>query len=140
MDRDAEHLNLLALFHFIYAGLTAAFSSLFLFHVSAGIMILNGMFEDKNANTPEEIGWLFVLMGGLAVLIGWLLAGLIVAGGVKLRQRRGWLFCMIMAGLMCMMAPLGTVLGVFTIIVLLRDRVRDLFASRAVTMSPEVSR
>lgn len=139
MDRDTEHLNLLALFHFIYAGLTALFSSLFLLHVAAGIMVITGTFEDEQAEMPIEIGWLFIIMGSFAVLGGWLLAGLVVMGGIKLRQRRWWLFCMIIAGVLCVMFPLGTVLGVFTIIVLQRDRVREMFKPRSATGLPEPS-
>ncbi len=33
-----------------------------------------------------------------------------------------------MAGVACMFMPFGTVLGVFTIIVLLRDSVKELFS------------
>jgi hypothetical protein len=36
-------------------------------------------------------------------------------------------FCLVMAGVACMFMPFGTVLGVFTIIVLLRDSVKELF-------------
>ncbi len=139
MGRDAEHLNLLAMFHFIYAGLTALFSSFFLFHVVIGVMIVTGVLEDEQAEMPIEIGWLFVIMGSFAVLSGWLLAGLVVMSGIRLRQRRWWLFCMIIAGVLCVMFPLGTVLGVFTIIVLQPDRVREMFKPRSATGLPEPS-
>ena len=42
-------------------------------------------------------------------------------------RRRDGNEALIVAGLECMMMPFGTVLGVFTIIVLLRPSVRQLF-------------
>jgi hypothetical protein len=36
-------------------------------------------------------------------------------------------FCLVVAGIECVFTPFGTVLGVFTIIVLMRDSVRELF-------------
>jgi hypothetical protein len=36
-----------------------------------------------------------------------------------------------MAGIECIFMPVGTVLGVFTIIVLMRDSVKELFGHRA---------
>jgi hypothetical protein len=44
------------------------------------------------------------------------------ARSLSTRQRRT--FCMVIAALNCMNAPLGTLLGVFTFIVLGRDSVR----------------
>ena len=41
------------------------------------------------------------------------------------------LVCMIVAGLSCMMMPFGTVLGVFTLLVLLKPQVKALFDAPA---------
>jgi hypothetical protein len=37
------------------------------------------------------------------------------------------LYCLVVAGIECIFMPFGTVLGVFTIIVLMRPSVRNLF-------------
>ena len=50
--------------------------------------------------------------------------------GFFLRQRRRRTFSLVMAGINCMNMPLGTVLGVFTVIVLLRESVRQAYAAR----------
>lgn len=39
------------------------------------------------------------------------------------------MYCLVMAGIECMFMPFGTVLGVFTIIVLMRESVQKLFAA-----------
>lgn len=52
-----------------------------------------------------------------------------ILAGRALAQRRRYTFCLVIAGVACMFMPFGTVLGVFTIIVLLRDSVKELFAT-----------
>jgi uncharacterized membrane protein HdeD (DUF308 family) len=47
--------------------------------------------------------------------------------GLCLRSRKGRTFSLVVAGINCLHIPLGTVLGVFTIIVLIRDSVRELY-------------
>lgn len=63
------------------------------------------------------------------ILCGWTLAGLVIAAGRKLQRRVSRTFCLVVAGVECVMMPLGTVLGVFTIVVLMKDSVQKLFAA-----------
>ena len=44
-----------------------------------------------------------------------------------LRRRKAWTFSVVVAGLDLIYFPLGTVLGIFTLIVLLRGSVRDAY-------------
>ena len=53
-----------------------------------------------------------------------------------LQQRRRPTLCLVVAGLECMMFPFGSVLGVFTIIILLRPCVRQLFGRMTALMLP----
>jgi hypothetical protein len=69
-----------------------------------------------------------MLFGGAWVLFGWTLVVCVVIAGVSLSHRKRYTFCLVVAGLeavLCM--PFGTILGVFTIIVLLRPGVKTLF-------------
>ncbi len=64
------------------------------------------------------------------IVIGWALAICTVLAGRRLAHRQSYTFCLIVAGIMavtCM--PFGTVLGVFTIIVLVRPSVQETFAA-----------
>src|SRR5438034_237975 len=56
----------------------------------------------------------------------------------ELRDRRGYLFCLVMAGIACLFQPFGMILGVFTFIVLLRPSVKTLFG-RAAPAAPPTS-
>jgi hypothetical protein len=80
MSQNGENLNLLSIMHYVLAGLTALFSSIFLIHVGMGIAMLSGAFDGKNA-PPRMMGWLFVLLGTGAVLCGWAMAVLMVIAG-----------------------------------------------------------
>src|SRR5258705_2817637 len=69
--------------------------------------------------SPQLFGWFFVLFAGAWMIVGWSLAICLVMAARFLAQRRRRLFCLVVAGVtaaICM--PFGTVLGVFTIIVL----------------------
>lgn len=50
--------------------------------------------------------------------------------GLKLRQRQWWTFCYLSGWGECLMFPFGTILGVFTIIVLSRPTVKRSFGMR----------
>ena len=58
---------------------------------------------------------------GQAIAVCMILAGRFIA-----RRKRYW-FIFIMACIECALFPFGTVLGVFTIIVLARESVKDVF-------------
>ncbi len=134
MTEDEQHLNLLSVFHYVVAGLVAFFSCFALPHVIIGSVMITA--EDVE---PVErlFGVLFGGMGLFFLLGGWVLAGFLLAAAGKLRRREGHLFCMVVAGVSCAFVPFGTLLGVFTLIVLMRDSVRRLFDSK--NSSPEGS-
>jgi hypothetical protein len=130
---DAEHLRLLSIFHFISAGL--AFLGLLFLGVHYSFMY----FVFSNADSwskpggggppPEELitfmKWTYILLGTwlLASFLGSLLSALFM------RARRHRVFTIVVAGFECLYVPLGTLLGVFTIIVLSKESVRQLYDS-----------
>jgi len=128
MTQNEQHLNLLAIFHHVVGGLTALFSCMFLLHVAMGIAMLCGAFDGKDT-PPKFFAWFFILFPSVFILAGWTLSGFIIAAGRKLKHRASYTFCLVIAGLECILMPLGTVLGVFTIIVLMKDSVKQLFTA-----------
>jgi hypothetical protein len=130
---DCEHLNLLAIFHYVVGALEILFSSFAILHLSLGIaMIVNPQFFDRPNGAPDPaqpfIGYLFAIVGGLFVLFGWTMGGLTIYSGRCIHKRRRRMFSMIVAGITCLWIPFGTTLGVFTIIVLARPSVQRLYA------------
>ena len=126
---DAEHLKLLSIFHYVMAGMTALAGCIPILHVAIGIMMVSGGLPGSPASSPPPaaFGWLFIGMGGLFILLAWTMAVLqfLTARWIAARRRR--MFCFVMACIECAAVPVGTALGVFTILVLQRPSVRALF-------------
>lgn len=129
-DPDREQLNLLAVFYYVLAAITGFFACFPLIHVAFGIAFImdpGGFAGPQQEAPPEWFGAFFALIGGVFVLIGWSVAFCMFLTGRFLTQTKNWMFCIVIAAVACMLFPLGTVLGVFTLIVLNRPSVRSLF-------------
>ncbi len=100
-------------------------------HVFIGLAIISGkMFAGSSASSPPDaFGWIFVIMGSIFILIGWAIAICMLIAGRKLKMRKSRMFCMIVAGIECMFMPFGTVLGVFTLVGLNKDSIKDMFGN-----------
>lgn len=76
---------------------------------------------------------MFTVLGTVFVAGGLGMAAFVIQAGRCLAQRRRHLLCLIVAGLLCLCAPLGTVLGVFTLVTLLRPQVKAAFDASGAT-------
>jgi hypothetical protein len=130
---DADHLNLLSIFHFVGAGL-ACLGMLFLMAHFAFMhfMFMNPTFwqNQKQPPPPPQFFQMFNVFIWFYLFAGlWLLASVIlnIISGICLRMRKCRTFSIVVSGLNCVHIPLGTILGIFTIVVLARDSVRELY-------------
>lgn len=130
---DVDHLNLLSIFYFVAAGL-GFFSILFMTAYFAFVqtVISNPSFwqNHKGPSPPPEIFQTsHILIWFYLFLAFWCMAWVIMnlLSGIFLRTRKYRTFSFVVAGINCLQVPVGTVLGVFTIIVLLRESVRELY-------------
>jgi hypothetical protein len=136
MNRDDGHLRLLSVFHYAVAALAGLFALLPVVHLVIGILMVTGRFDGQDPlrgpNFGEALlGWFFVGMAGLFML-GFLTFALCLAlTGRALANRKRYTFCLVIAGIECAFTPFGTVLGVFTLVVLMRDSVRASFGQPA---------
>lgn len=130
MNQDVEHLRLLAIFHYVVGGLMAFCACIPILHVVLGLVLLFAPqhLDHGHEAPPAFIGLLFVVLGGLFILIGWTMAILVILAGRRLGQHRHHTFCFVMACVMCLWMPFGTILGVFSILVLNRPSVKTLFS------------
>lgn len=131
---DVERqLDLLGLFHYILAGITGVFALFPVLHLAVGLWMVGGGLTEQAAKPgqapmdPQLFGWLFVAIASMLIAFGLALATLLGIAGRRLKQRRSHTFCLVVAGLACLNMPLGTVLGVFTLVVLTRPGVRETF-------------
>lgn len=126
---DRGHLTALAICHYVAGGLMMLFGSIFIIHIIMGFAILRGQLPMNSSPgqppgpPPDFIGYMFIVMGSVAVLLGWTLGILNILSGRCIGKRRRRTFSLVMAGINCAVFPIGTALGVFTFIVLLRQSV-----------------
>lgn len=132
---DNEHLKLLSIFHYVKGGITAVFSCIPIIHVVFGVVLIIAphLFGHGSDRPPAFLGGLCVVLGGFLILFGWTMAALVVAAGRCLARRKHYTFCLVVACVECLSVPFGTVLGVFTILVLNRQSVRELFNPKPMT-------
>lgn len=126
MNQDLEHLHLLSIFHYVVGGVAALFALIPVIHLVLGFGMMAGNFEPGDS-VGRAIGCFFVGFASLAILLGLSFAACMVLAGRFLARRERYTFCLVMAALACMFVPFGTVLGIFTILVLMRDSVKLLF-------------
>ncbi len=130
MTQDEQHLRILSIFHYVAAGLAALFALFPVFHLIFGLLfiLIPHAFEGQGGPPPPTfLGWIFVIPAALIILCGWAFAALVAVTGYFLGQRRHHLFCLVMAGVECVFFPFGTAVGVFSIIVLTRESVQEMF-------------
>lgn len=130
MDQHDEHLRLLSVFHYVVAAFAALFSLFPVIHLVIGIAMLTGGFA-KGTEDPELkwVGGFFVAFASAWIVMGLTFAICVLLAGRNLAKRTRYTFCLVMAGLECMFVPFGTVLGVFTLILLTKDEVKARFGA-----------
>jgi Na+-driven multidrug efflux pump len=127
---DADHLNLLAIFHFVGAGLALLGILLLLAHFAMMHALLDNpkMWENQKQGPPPAEFFAIFKWFYLVFAVWFVGSGILnVISGLCIRARKHRTFSMVVAGINCLHMPLGTVLGVFTLIVLIRDSVRELY-------------
>ena len=125
MNEDEQYLKLLSIFHYVVGGLTACFACIPIIHFSIGIAMLVGAIDDA----PVFAGLMLAVAGAVAITLGWALAVCLIIAGRCLAKKRRYMFCLVIAAISCTFTPFGMALGVFTIIVLMRSSVKELFAA-----------
>lgn len=131
---DIEQLKLLSIFHYVAAVLTILFGCFPIFHLVFGVFMLFEGFDAgvKKANPNDEMtakmfGGIIVVFAGLMILVAWSMAIVLFFSARNLSRHQNYKFCFVTACVICIQMPIGTVLGIFTILVLNRPSVKLLF-------------
>lgn len=127
---DVDHLKLLTVFHFVLAGLSVVGLGFLFLHWAMMHAVLDSpdlWKNSKGAPPPKEffsfLKIFYVFAGSTALLSG---AGNLISG-LCLHRRVGRTFSIVVAAVNCLGFPFGTALGVFTLVVLFRDSVREVY-------------
>ncbi|WP_200268931.1 hypothetical protein [Luteolibacter pohnpeiensis] len=131
--RDQEHLNMLAIFHYVVAGILALASCIPVIHLTFGLFLVFNPPVTKGAEAfPPEFGWFIVIIACFFITIGWAVAIATFLSGRFISKRQNRMFSFVVACMICLFMPLGTILGVFTLIILSRDSVVALYNDRRI--------
>jgi hypothetical protein len=135
-SQDAAHLRILAIFHYVLGALTLAFTGLIWLQIYWFNQVVKSM-PSINMEMQRTSGSVFnpashqiqTLQPAVVALFAFfiLLAILLFYSGRSLQSRSNRTYSMIIAGCLCPLFPLGTILGVFTLIVLCRESVVRLY-------------
>ena len=144
MEDDLKHLRLLSIFYYVFAGfsLLGGLLNILIFSFIRNIMLeeIASQPDVDEAEVEQIIEMattiLFVTevfsvcLSCLAAILSFLAARFLVRHVHRT-------FCLVIAFLACLNMPLGTILGVFTIAVLGRDSVKQLFAGQQSPSPPQ---
>jgi hypothetical protein len=135
MNQDEEHLKTLSTFHYVCAGLAAFFACFPVFHLILGLIMLfkPEIFGPSKDQPPSFVGLFLTFFALFFILLGWIFAGFLAYAGKCLARRKRYTFCLVMGGIACIFMPFGTILGIFTILVLSRPSVKALFGAEVAT-------
>jgi hypothetical protein len=135
---DEEHLKLLSICYMISAAISAVFSLFGLMYGAMGAFISEAIkhapqlaTNTANAPPPALIGWIFGGIGVALFLVWIIMAGIKLGVALCLKKRKSRTFCMVVGAIECLGVPYGTLLGIFTFVVLGRDSVARLFDANA---------
>lgn len=130
---DASHLRLLSIFHYVFGGL-CMLGGVFMIGY---IFLMRFIMEQSASSSPggadaeqvkTMITYLAIFYGAMGVLC-FIESICNILCGWFLTNRKHKIFIFIISGFNCLSIPLGTTLGVFTFIVLMRPSVAATFDS-----------
>lgn len=127
---DSEHLKILSICHYVFGALQLMGGLVGLIFLTMGGVFFSGQLPTANPSEQmalQAMGTMFSIFGLVMIGMCLLIGGAFIYAGRCLATTQGYMFCFVVAALECTSFPLGTALGVFTIIVLLRDSVKARF-------------
>ncbi len=116
-NQDRDRLRILSYCHLGWTLIVAGF----------GCLLFITMAFVPHRYPPAYTDYVFTTAGGKIVIASWILAACTFLAGWLLALRKQYGFCIVFAIVNCVIVPFGTVLGIYTLVILLRPRVKTLF-------------
>ncbi|WP_396601710.1 hypothetical protein [Algibacter sp. R77976] len=108
--------------------LTLCFSIFFILYGCIGLFFgAVAQNADTNAELPFNFGWIFVIIGGIGLVLCVTIGILTLLVSKYIKALKNYNFIFVMAIINCLTGILGIVLGVFTIIELSKPEIKKLF-------------
>jgi len=119
-----NNLNLISTLYYVWGALniaSTAISGIFLLIFGYGFIIRYAM------NNFFFLGSLLSIIATYSLFFSFISGLLKILCGYYLRQGKNRVFCIVVSALTCFNIPLGTILGIFTIIEVEKPEVKELF-------------
>jgi hypothetical protein len=100
-----------------------------------GCLLFVAMEFTPRREPPAFIDFVFTIPGGKIIIASWVFAACSFLAGWLLALRKQYVFCMVFASVNCLIFPVGTIFGVYSLMVLLRPGVKALFERPIVPQS-----
>ena len=131
LDPDKkQYLQYLAIGHYVMAAMALVFGSIPILQILAGLFMATDVLGSVVRDVPTAglaAGVIFMLIGLIYVLAAWVYGLFMIKAAKALKEQRNHNLCVVMAAVSCLFVPVGTVLGIFTLLVLLDDDVKAAF-------------
>jgi len=139
VDTTAHDLKILSICYYVQAGVLAFYSLIMLGYSVFVVTLLKMIQQSPQVREGELPSWVtsflsLILLGMFVVCLGFGICQFLTGRWLTRHQCR--LFCQIVAGLGCLAIPYGTVLGIFTFVVLNRPEARRLFGGAQPQWAP----
>lgn len=121
-----QNLPTLSILHYVYGALVCLAGVAAFFLIGVGAFVADRAAAHGAQEVPPD--WIggFIASFGLALFLILLVWGiLIILSGYWIGKRRNRTFSIVVAALCLLSFPIGTALGVFTLVVLVNDDVRQ---------------
>ena len=140
MDTTEHDLRLLSIGYYIQGGILMFYALLALFYLTFMGAILSQVInaaekDGRNQIPPGVVEGILTVFGVVVVII---IAGslCLLYSGLALRNHKHRTFVLVMAALSCLAIPYGTLLGIFTFMVLQRPAAKVMFGQMPMQPPP----
>lgn len=140
MDKGQQDtlLGICSIFQYLIGWLLFLVSCLPLLYVIIGsFMVIAGFYPPGNG-TPGAgetlpffvVGGVFLTIGGFLCLIGMTVAFCVLVCARRLKKKVKYHYCLTVAAIECFFMPLGTIIGVLTIVLLAQQDIKESFLGK----------
>ncbi|HPF12181.1 MAG TPA: hypothetical protein PKW08_12070 [Flavobacteriaceae bacterium] len=131
-----HNLGTFSLLFMVKGILTLLLSLFFIAYACFGFFFV-GLVAAEEQDLPFNFGYVFIIIGGILTLFTLTFGVLTLLAAKYLKEVRNYNFILVVAILNCLTGVLGILLGVFTMVELMKPEVKALFYPKPELQAPE---
>jgi hypothetical protein len=126
----SQNLDLVSIFHYVLAALIYLKGMIAFFFMGIGSIAMAAVLSDRPHDMAIALFALFLIFFAapmLVLCVVWTIATLVLLAGRRIAARTNLGYCQVIAALECLCVPLGTILGILTLIQLTKPQAKETF-------------